>query len=607
MPPVETHTVDDVAQDGPINGKSAKKKRPFLMKKTNPEEPADQILAPVTPGAGVPPTPEKPLSAEDDPYAKATEEERKRFESESAPRFMERRVDQTLLGWLEQLGPRADVKVAVHRSRPDTFKGQSTKGLVQTYTHLISDEELQAEHGGGTYQIRVMTPHPHTGQYRFKGSTVIDVAGEPKLPNLNPAPAASGEISPLTQRFLDSASEDRRRAQDEIQKLRDKAEQGGGQMLAQLSIMMKPLEAQIAQMAADKRAMEDRHERTLAEAKATPTTNPLMDKIFEQSVGNAEARMASIKMQHESEIRVLKENHAADLARLRDANDRDREYMIRTHERALEDVRSALIRENTFLKESFGRELANTSTIQKTMQISTEATANIQKTVLEKENERLQAELRENKVELRELRAKKDQTLAEKVSEITAVRDLMGGDDEKEKSTLEKVVEVAVGSEKVMEFVGRLAGGNPNAVAEQPQIVATIQPRQQVLPQPQRVRRVRHVETGAVHLEHPDGTKTPMTVRGPDGAAEAVYAIDPETLKKVVMGLEAACRTAKPEVFVTGYRSLIPPAILQAIRRDGVDGFLTKVAQLDQASPLNTQEGRNWVRKVGKLLLGEVD
>jgi len=45
--------------------------------------------------------------------------------------------------------------------------------------------------------------------------------------------------------------------------------------------------------------------------------------------------------------------------------------------------------------------------------------------------------------------------------------------------------------------------------------------------------------------------------------------------------------------------------VLAVIRNRGVDGFLTDVAKLEGTSPLASQAGRNWTRKVGKALLGE--
>jgi len=44
---------------------------------------------------------------------------------------------------------------------------------------------------------------------------------------------------------------------------------------------------------------------------------------------------------------------------------------------------------------------------------------------------------------------------------------------------------------------------------------------------------------------------------------------------------------------------------MATLRDHGVDGFMSKVAKLQSASPLASQAGRNWVRKVGKALVGD--
>ncbi len=58
-------------------------------------------------------------------------------------------------------------------------------------------------------------------------------------------------------------------------------------------------------------------------------------------------------------------------------------------------------------------------------------------------------------------------------------------------------------------------------------------------------------------------------------------------------------------------RSSIPTDILAWIRErhteqvSGVDLFMTKVAKLPGSSPLASQAGKNWLRAVGALLVGE--
>jgi hypothetical protein len=66
-----------------------------------------------------------------------------------------------------------------------------------------------------------------------------------------------------------------------------------------------------------------------------------------------------------------------------------------------------------------------------------------------------------------------------------------------------------------------------------------------------------------------------------------------------------------PEVVAQSGRTAIPDNIIGWIRDNdsrgtsGVDLFMSKVAKLPGTSPLQTQAGRNWLRKVSKALTGD--
>ena len=62
-----------------------------------------------------------------------------------------------------------------------------------------------------------------------------------------------------------------------------------------------------------------------------------------------------------------------------------------------------------------------------------------------------------------------------------------------------------------------------------------------------------------------------------------------------------------PETFAQSIRNMVPPSVLSVLREKGVDGFLDEIAapHLHASSPLTTQVGRTFVRKVAKYLLSE--
>ena len=56
-----------------------------------------------------------------------------------------------------------------------------------------------------------------------------------------------------------------------------------------------------------------------------------------------------------------------------------------------------------------------------------------------------------------------------------------------------------------------------------------------------------------------------------------------------------------PEQFAESARTMVPLEIRTALRERGVDHFL-EVAKPEESSPLLTQVGRNFLRKVAKAL-----
>jgi hypothetical protein len=61
----------------------------------------------------------------------------------------------------------------------------------------------------------------------------------------------------------------------------------------------------------------------------------------------------------------------------------------------------------------------------------------------------------------------------------------------------------------------------------------------------------------------------------------------------------------EPATVATSVRPFLAEEIMQSIQSVGIDVFFAKVAKLPSASPLSSQAGKNWVRKVGKALVGE--
>lgn len=531
-------------------------------------------------------TPSPRTDTEFDPYAKASPLERKKMNEVAL--FQQRRDNQTIKDWLAQLGDRPVIQIQYSRTKPDMWKGRKANGYLKTYDYIPTDEELKETWGGGTFVFKVSTPNSR-GQMVYTAQTILDIAGDPIIPSGNDDDDKKNKGSsmqdPIVARAWNSMEERQKQLQEEISKARETPQRSN---LAEIEAFMAPMRDQV-KMLADQNA---RLQAQLAEG-AKPKEDPMRDRIFEKMVSGADDRLSAVRIQHESEIRTMKESHAAEMRGARESADRDKDFLMRSHERSLSD-----------LKESFNRELANTKALHENMLISSRSAADTSKEIQKAQIDTLTARNRELESEIKELRAKKDQSLTEKISEINTLKDALGGDHE-EKGIVAQVTEAVVASDKAGEILGRIFGPSAPAAAQPQQVVQAAIPQQQAPQQPRRPRMVRQKATGQVFAETQEGL-VPVHAQKEDGTTEEVFTIDPAQVKLAVGALEMACRNrTDPANFATSARQLVPEAVMRAIQRDGVDGFLSKVAQLEVSSPLNTQEGRNWIRKVSKHLVGE--
>jgi hypothetical protein len=133
---------------------------------------------------------------------------------------------------------------------------------------------------------------------------------------------------------------------------------------------------------------------------------------------------------------------------------------------------------------------------------------------------------------------------------------------------------------------------------------------------------------GQVFLQRSDGSggtvlvpakKRPKVIpatMNPDGSVATppieLPEIDPENIQRLVGFLERAYDGKQdPEVVARSSRTAVPEEVMTWLRQNdteqvsGVDLFMSKVAKLPSTSSLSTQGGRNWLRKVGKALVGE--
>jgi hypothetical protein len=317
------------------------------------------------------------------------------------------------------------------------------------------------------------------------------------------------------------------------------------------------------------------------------------EKMLDKLIDGDSARVMAIRTQMESELRQVKENHREDERRWQDRMDREiaalrataeRELasMKSSHEITLQTVRSSASVEVSAAKSSFDTQLA----------------------VAKSENDRLRAENTELKLEVKELRLKKEKGPIELLKEVKLLKEAMGEDDEEPAGVGAQIVE-AVSNPATWEGIGSIVGRIRGP--EQPQQQA---PAQQ--PEGNRKRRVVRLPDGTKMILEGDGrTLSPIPpkpqVAAGDGkpAEPQMPSVDPETVSLIVGFLERAFEGGQdPAVVAQGARSRVPEEMVTAIRDHGVDAVMTKMAKLSSTSPLSSQRGRVWVRALGEALVG---
>lgn len=496
-----------------------------------------------------------------------------------------------VIDWARSItGGTAGFRVDLHRMEPVKHLGQDVGGFLMAYHDDpdISEERIKQEHGGGRYKLTALTPN-EKGSWTFRKRLTISIAGAPKLIARNeddrataaaPASVASEQPSVAT-RALDMVEKAYNRGPDR------------GQGMDPVAIAKMVSDA-VAAATAPLQRMNDALASEIREMRTTaPQTNPVADKLLERFIDKGDNRLDAIRMQHESELNQLRQSARDSEARLRDQFDRDRDRSDKLHDREVKQLTDAHARELQSLRDSHARELESAKSLVQTKDL-----------VGASEQKRLNEEVVALRAEVKELRAKKDKSPLEMIKELNELKEIIGEDDgDEDKSSIEKVIDVITNSKAAIAVVKRLGGG------DEPAAPPPGQPYQ--------------AQDGQWYVNGPDGqprplrrTKKKKQVAGaaagtaaPAGEAPAqedlAATLDRDQVDAAVKYLEAACRNNVEAATVTSSArslGLVPSSVLRYLQVHGVDDLLTKVAGLEATSPLMTQAGRNWARKVAKGL-----
>jgi len=523
---------------------------------------------------------EKP-EVDDDEVAEAAPEKEKKApvpRESKVLQEMRNNEDRNLKEWLEEIAPGGALRVKVTRTSPKMWKGLNVGGSLATYDQQIDEDWIREHHGGGDFYLIVQKPKVNGAGWQYAGGRVIRIAGDPRTDDVfrdksGEQPAAAAAVNPaggIVDRVVGSLER-----QLEREQARQQATPHGPDTET-MRMLMQPMQQQVAQMSA---MLREKDAQLMAAQQIKPEPrDEFRDKMLDKLLDGDSARITALRAQYESELRQVKQAAMDNEARLRDSFDRDKLALSMVHDREIATLRSAY-----------------------DMKVAAQETgANTSRTLMDAEIRRLQADLSEAKAELAALRLKKDKTILEQASEFAAIKEAIGditGDDTKEKSGWEKGLELVGNLPIVQQQLSKL-GGEQAAPQPQPQL------------QQQRAPRLLTGPDGNLYRQLPDGNVQLVRKRAPKPPAAPGEAPLPDipatTVKLAVDYLETAFRGGQdPDQVATSVRSMIPAEVLAVIRDRGVDGFLTDIAKLEGTSPLASQAGRNWTRKVGKALVGE--
>jgi hypothetical protein len=506
-------------------------------------------------------------------------------------RAIENEEEKSLKDWLDSIGTMGAYKVQVTREKPTHVlvngKQVETKGFLETYEHSLTEEDIQREHGGGTYHLKI-TKQNKTGAYVYEKGMhrTIVVAGDPKTDRL-----PGNAIPPVTVSTTGHAGESPtvvKMAFDAMQRTIDR----GDSMSAPrgidpaMQMVLDEMRRQATRAEAETAAL--RHELATMRTQK-PEVDPIKDKILGTLLDGQSGHVEALRIRHEAELRQLKESAYQDVKRFEDRHDRTVSEIRASHDRTMSEIRASYDREIHAMRSSHEVALGSAA-----------AAHNIQVEILKATVVRLERDQTKLEGEVVALRERKDKPLIEQIKDINALKEAIGSGDE-ESSPWSKIAELATNPDAIG-AIGSIFRG-PAAPA---QAQAAVPAKPQI---------VRDRATGDRFLQKPDGAlvpvkKKPKVVVSEDGSQLQLPEVEPAQVAMVIAYMERAFAAGTdPETVARSSRAQVPAEILAWIQehdkeqQSGVDLFLSKVAKLPGTSPLATQSGRNWVRKVGKALI----
>lgn len=501
--------------------------------------------------------------------------------------------ERSLKAMLDDLGQQGSFRVQVRRTEPKFVrvhgKDVGTAGFLESYDHSIDETFLKQQWGGGTYVLRVTQADPKTGSFQYRSgmgfNRTVVIAGEPDLsrlptnqgPAVAPVASGGGESPAIAKVAMDAmaAMLDRKDPPRGI----DPAMQ---MMVDQLTEQGRSREREITALRQEITAMRNQK----------PEGDPMKDEYLRALIGGNAGQVEALRLRQESELRQTKEGYLQEIQRREDRHDRTVHEMRQAHDMAIATI-----------KASYEREIAAMRSTQEILGAAGSATHNVQLTTLRGDITRLERDNEAGRREISELRAKKDQSPIEMLKQVEALKDALGGGEESS-SAWGKLAELLGNPAAIEGIVGAVRG---QVAPAKPPVQATVVPSGP---------RVVRAPDGSRFIQQPNGSvipvkKKPKVVPQEDGTQLEIPEIPAANIEALIGYLERAFNgNQDPVIVAQSGRPNLPAEILSWIQAhhteqvNGVDLFMSQVAKLPGTSPLSTQSGRNWLRKVGKALVG---
>jgi hypothetical protein len=516
--------------------------------------------------------------------------------------------DRDLKTIIDDLGDNAKFRIDVYRLHPTIYENMNCGGSLGHYDEAINEDTVKEDHGGGKYRLTIKKARD-TGQgFQIVTHRSITIPGPPRLDTLgykasaaNAAAAAGAEPSSVVTKTFDvltGSLRDERARVDRLER-EGRGNNNGGLDPRLIEQLNAPMIAQMQALSREKQALDDRFGKMMERLNEKPDTS-FQDRMLEKMTDESGRRLEALRAMHDTEMRTVRERHAADLDRTQDRFDDQIKALERSHQRELDNFKLTFTSQLESLKAGY--------------ELRIEA--------LNREIARSERDLGKVEAETAALRAKKEKSPLEAMQEVIGYKEamqemgLVGGEEEEKRDLADKLLDNPL----VKGIAARIAGG-----PEVPPQPAAPPPDQT----PQRTYRDALIEAASqvpvgspfqlqgdtrAWVKGQDGKIRPYQARRkPSGAKpggaptepqeEPVNLGDPEDVKAAIAFLESAVLSqTTPKDFVASSRLFIPEGIRRLVKDKGSDWFLENVIKPSDTSPLSTQRARTWLREVGQEL-----